>query len=107
MVLSVGDEAGVEHLGERARPGDRLEPLDPFLVGHALGLEAGDLGRLRRVLLGEEHLPGIVEHRLDDAHDVDDVRRVVTIERGDDLDGERHQRRREPQRAALVLALDE
>ena len=62
---------------------------------------------LGRVLLGVQDLAGIVEHGLDDADDVDDVGRVVAVERGDHLDGERHQRRREAQRAALVLALDE
>ena len=38
--------SSVEQLGERARPRDRLEPLHALLVRHALGLEAGDLGRL-------------------------------------------------------------
>ena len=99
-MLAVGRRSSVSSSSASGRrPRDRLEPLDPLLVRHALGLQPRDLAPLRRVLLGVEHLAGIVEHRLDHADHVDDVRRIVAVERGDHLDRERHQRRREPQRA--------
>ncbi len=104
-MLQVGGVTGVEQLGERPRPGDRLQPFDPLLVGHAFRLETSDLGRPGCVLLGVEHLAGILEHRLDHADHVDHVGGVLAVQRRDHLDGERHERRREPQRAALVLSL--
>ena len=56
---------------------------------------AADFGR---VLLGHQHLPGILDHRLDDADHVDHVLRVVGVERRDHLDGERGERRRQAHR---------
>jgi hypothetical protein len=79
--------------------------LHPLLVGHALGLQPGNLGTLRRVLLGVEDLPRVVEHGFDHADHIEHVGRVVAIECRDHLDGERHERRREPQGGALVAAL--
>jgi hypothetical protein len=85
-------EHRLEQLGERTRPGDVLERLHALLVLHALGLHLGDGLALGLVALGRQHLPRIVEGRLDDRQDVEGVRRALAVEQLERGDGERRQR---------------
>ena len=85
VALAVELVRRLEQLGERPRPGDLLEQPHPLVVLDAVGLHRRDRLAAGLVLLGPEHLPRRLQHRLDHRHDVERVGlrlRVQHVERG-------------------------
>jgi len=66
--------------------GDLVEAPHPLLVGNALGLELGDQQLLRPVDLPAQDGGGVIEHRLDDAQQVQRVGLGGRVEPADGVD---------------------
>ena len=84
-------ERDVDELGGRLRVADLVEPPHPLLVGHALGLEAGDQLVLGPVDLAAQDDGRVLEHRLDDAQKVECVEIGFGVEPADRVDQEQRQ----------------
>ncbi|MPM30961.1 hypothetical protein SDC9_77514 [bioreactor metagenome] len=92
MGLREDAQCGLQQLGERLRPGDVLDQPHPLVVLDAVGLHLRDRLAAGLVLLLEQHRERVVEDRLDDRHQVEDVRhrlRVEQVEGGQRERGER------------------
>ena len=83
-------EGRLQQRRQRLRPGHFLKEFHPLVV-LVPSYHLGNSQATRLELLGKEHRPRVLECRLDDADDVEGIRRGVPIEEVEGGQGKRRQ----------------
>ena len=101
--LAVDRERRVQQLVQRLGVRDVAEQLHPLVVLDALGLHRGDGLAAGQVLLRRQHLPRVVQRRLEHRHDVQGVGVGLAVEQveGGEREGRQRLVQREVQRQVL------
>ena len=92
MTFGVDAVGRLQQIGQRLRPRDLLDEFDPFLVLDTLGLHHGHRFTAGTGLLGVEHLPRILQGRLQHRQHIDGIGLGLPVEQLDGGQSERRQR---------------